>query len=168
MGATQRPAQARLASSVQTDRAGVAALTRLAAAQMIVGAEAHVPYGWSHALTLTQGALESIDLLDEPHRGVLAATYAGSFWAAYGAGPAALERALAERSRYELDGVEWSPLIAAALAAHDAHLVKYTLACVQCAGSDPDARGLYHAAAERLHRWWEANPPPDDPLTRTR
>ena len=37
---------------------------------------------------------------------------------------------------------------------HDAHLVKYTLACFDAAANDPDEKRLYTAACARLHAWW--------------
>ncbi len=40
---------------------------------------------------------------------------------------------------------------------HDAHLVKYTLACFDAAATDPDASRLYLAAAASLAGWWAVN-----------
>ena len=37
---------------------------------------------------------------------------------------------------------------------HDAHLVKYTLACLDAAEADPSARRLHLAAAATLAGWW--------------
>ena len=39
---------------------------------------------------------------------------------------------------------------------HDAHLVKYTLACFDAAANDPVEKRLYTAACARLHAWWMA------------
>ena len=36
----------------------------------------------------------------------------------------------------------------------DAHLAKYTLACLDAARDDPGARRLYLAAAAHLAGWW--------------
>jgi hypothetical protein len=36
----------------------------------------------------------------------------------------------------------------------DAHLVKYTLACLDAAAADPDRRRLYLGAAASLVGWW--------------
>jgi hypothetical protein len=41
---------------------------------------------------------------------------------------------------------------------HDAHLVKYTLACIDAAASDPEQRRLYLAAAASLSGWWAQQP----------
>jgi hypothetical protein len=47
---------------------------------------------------------------------------------------------------------------------HDAHLVKYTLACFDAADDDPGHAALYLAAAASLGAWWAARPNLDDPL----
>ena len=39
----------------------------------------------------------------------------------------------------------------------DAHLVKYTLACLDAAATDPDGTRVYLAAAASLSGWWAAN-----------
>ena len=43
-----------------------------------------------------------------------------------------------------------------ASAHHDAHYVKYTLACLDASADDPDAGNLYVAAAAYLAAWWAA------------
>ncbi len=40
----------------------------------------------------------------------------------------------------------------------DTHLAKYTLACLDAADEDREARGLYLAAAAHLGSWWDAHP----------
>ena len=47
----------------------------------------------------------------------------------------------------------------AACAHRDAHLVKYTLACLDAAAADPDAARLFHAGAASLLAFWEAPTP---------
>jgi hypothetical protein len=37
----------------------------------------------------------------------------------------------------------------------DAHLVKYTVACLVAAERDPQETALYHAAAAYLGAWWD-------------
>ncbi len=64
-------------------------------------------------------------------------------------------------------------LATSASLAHDAHRVKYTLACLDAATADPMQRRLYLAAAAFLNAWWRHHPDPSDPLdgeyaTRTR
>jgi hypothetical protein len=51
-----------------------------------------------------------------------------------------------------------SVLAARAAAREDAHLVKYTVACLTAAAADPPARPLLLAAAEYLGEWWDAHP----------
>jgi hypothetical protein len=158
-GAT--PELARLAATVAQSEAGRRDLLRCAAGMMVVGADATVPYGWTHALTLAQGALGVEPLVSRPARATTAAAvHAGSFWAAHGDGPLPLLPAEAEPGW-------WHDPARRALAAHDAHLVKYTLACVELAALDPAASGLYDAASRRLHSWWDEHPPADDPLARS-
>jgi hypothetical protein len=45
---------------------------------------------------------------------------------------------------------------------HDAHLVKYTLACLHVAESDPTFERLYLAAAAKLLADWVIEPDPLD------
>jgi hypothetical protein len=40
----------------------------------------------------------------------------------------------------------------------DAHLAKYTYACLAAAETDPRQRSLYRAAAASLAAWWFAQP----------
>jgi hypothetical protein len=51
------------------------------------------------------------------------------------------------------DGIE-RELSTYAAAHPDAHLAKYTLACLHAAHTDPDAAPLFRAAATRLAIWW--------------
>ena len=55
-----------------------------------------------------------------------------------------------------------SLLATAASINHDAHRVKYTLACLDAAAGDPAAARLYLAAAAHLNAWWHAHPHADD------
>src|SRR5262249_54002465 len=49
-------------------------------------------------------------------------------------------------------------LVARAATHKDAHLAKYTVACIAASADDPDARSLFMAAADYLGTWWDANP----------
>ncbi len=66
--------------------------------------------------------------------------------------------------RLERDWQAPAPTITVpALAAHalvhrDAHLAKYTAACLRAAADDPPARDLFLAAAAFLGAWWDARP----------
>jgi hypothetical protein len=46
-------------------------------------------------------------------------------------------------------------LIECAAAHADAHLVKYTMACLTACDRDPDESSLYLAAAAYLGAWWD-------------
>jgi hypothetical protein len=52
--------------------------------------------------------------------------------------------------------VTLAELATAASLHEDAHLVKYTLACLHAAADDPRCRSLYLTAALRLVNWWNA------------
>jgi hypothetical protein len=127
-------------------------LARIAALSMLQDDPAHAPYGWSHCLTMPQGALALARSARDPRRGVrAAATYALGF------------RATLAKVRLQ----DWTPsgaepdlaeLVARAAPHPDAHLAKYTLSCLIAAAEDPSARALYLAAADYLGKWWEANP----------
>jgi hypothetical protein len=139
-------------------------LARLAASQMLLGDDTNVPYGWTHALTLTQGAFAAADAGANTNAAVTAAAaYTGAFWSAYGG--AASVPATAVELNGPATSSDFAPLVAAASRSHDAHLVKYTLTCAQLAEADPEAGRLFLAATRRLHDWWAHNPPADDPLT---
>ena len=53
-------------------------------------------------------------------------------------------------------GPSWTELVTGACAHRDAHLVKYTLACLDAAYADPDAARLFLAGAASLLAFWEA------------
>jgi hypothetical protein len=128
-------------------------LSRIAALSMLQDDPAHAPYGWSHCLSMPQGAVALACHARNPRRGVrAAATYVLGFRATLGkvrldpkAAPSGVEPDI-------------TALVARAAAHRDAHLAKYTLACISAAADDPPARALYLAAADYLRRWWEANP----------
>jgi hypothetical protein len=139
------------------------ALLRVAAQSMVFDDPAHAPYGWTHCLTIPQAVLGLAPFLRRPDQALaVAATHVLAFRTALGAvdlplheSPAALDLPDADPSR----------LVNAAATAHDAHIVKYVLACLDAAGRDPEAARLHHAAADRLLRAWEAQGgDPSDPL----
>lgn len=141
-------------------------LLRVAAHSMLQDDPGAAPYGWTHCLTLPQAALAAVDFGADPSVAVaVAATYvlgfratlgrvrldyawrpparsaAGSVWAASEAGLAEL-----------VDGI-----VAFGACHPDAHVAKYTLACLDATTDDPDAGPLYLAAAAHLHQWWQEN-----------
>lgn len=130
---------------------GRSAVSRVAAWAMVQEGPDHVPYGWTHALTIPQAVLS---LGVEPR---LAVAVAGSqligFRASMGTrrlDPDAPLPATADLGHQEL---------ASAAARHGhAHLVKYTLAALDAAAYDPAFGDLDLAAANRLHEWWWERP----------
>ena len=56
----------------------------------------------------------------------------------------------------EAVGPTWTEIVTRACAHRDAHLVKYTLACIDAAHADPGAARLFQAGAASLLAHWEA------------
>jgi hypothetical protein len=164
-------------------RAAAHAILRAAALSMLLEPDDHAPYGWSHCLTMPQAVLGISDRLADPARAIaVAATYAVAFRATLGVRPLdedgyAPERpALAWRESFAAGSsaaaaAVWhadaadDPLILIELASRaavhgDAHLVKYTLACLDAAAFDTERRRLYLAAAAHLHGVWATTATP--------
>ena len=149
---------------------------------MLQGDPGVAPYGWTHCLTLAQGALGAGRISgDFGPATYVASAYLAAHWAAYGSGRLDLDfvpepsglplsQALFD-SPVAAAGAAWhdddfagsaAVLATAASVNHDAHRVKYTLACLDAATNDPRARRLYLAAAAHLNAWWYAHPDPRD------
>jgi hypothetical protein len=150
---------------------------------MLQGDPEQAPFGWTHCLTLAQGALRAGTLAgDEPLATYVAMVYLIAHWGAYGIGTLDPDH-IPEPTRHGLrDALDLSPddaaaaawhdpdrvataavLASAASSNHDAHRVKYTLACLDAAADDPAAEPLYLAAAAYLNSWWQLRGDPDDP-----
>ncbi len=148
-------------------------LLRIAAMAMLQDDPAHAPYGWSHCLTMPQAALAIAPRTADPRRAVaVAATYVLGFRATLSATKidldwappvrsaggrvldADVEDAVAKAWHHEHPDRIEGELATYAATHHDAHLAKYTLACLHAAHDDPDAAGLFRAAATRLALWW--------------
>jgi hypothetical protein len=160
--------------------AAATATLRVAAHSMLQDDADVAPYGWTHCLTLPHAIFELLPWLPDPHRAAaVAATYVVGFRAAEGAHPIdphwvpeptavplvpALdaEPGVAAASWYhagdEAVAVALPQLIGRVAAHEDAHLVKYTLACLAAAERDPAQRALYRAATAYLVAWWAAHP----------
>jgi hypothetical protein len=132
-------------------------LPRVAAWSMLQEDDTYVPYGWTHCLTMPQAVLELAAYgLDARRAIAIAATHVLGF------------RCVLGRARIEPSGppavpadggrAHFAELAANASRHHDAHLVKYTLASAHAAQADPEYRGLYLAAAQRLADWWVKQP----------
>lgn len=161
-------------------------LLRFAAQAMLQGPDEHVPYGWTHHLTLAQAPLLLAGRGVDPTTATfVAAAYLGAFWAGLGegrvdlghvpdpvevdlveavaAGPAAASGAAHRAGAGAAAGAVAAELATAASCGHDAHRVKYTLACLDAASTDRPGLPLYLAAAAHLHAWWEHHGDPSDP-----
>lgn len=161
-------------------------LLRHAARAMLLADPAHAPYGWTHCLTMSQGALAIARRSGTEQLAVdVAATYVVGFLAAFATGPVPDAVALPDPGGSLPDAIAagreaaagwvlarpdvvhapaWTEVISRAARHHDAHLVKYTLACRDEAAVDPDAAVLYLAAAASLVAFWESFTNPEDPL----
>jgi hypothetical protein len=175
----------KLLAGVVRDRPDAAAarreLARVAAWSMLEEPPDHAPYGWSHCLTMPQAVLGLAGRGTSPRTAVaVAATHVVGFRAALGsraldggwtpARPATTDLAEAiAAGPEEAAATAWhtpdehvddvvTGLATRAALHHDAHLVKYTLACLDAAAYDPDQRRLHLAAAASLSGWWAAQP----------
>lgn len=148
-------------------------LLRIAALSMLRDTPAHAPYGWTHCLSLPQAVLANTDASTDPSALVaIAATHVLAFratqstvalplvWDAQAlAGDGAADAPQAAAAGvYAADAASHPALItelATQAALHqDAHVAKYTLACLDAAQQDPPAGPLFLAAATYLQAWW--------------
>jgi hypothetical protein len=151
------------------------AVLRAAAWTMLLEPGDHAPYGWSHCLTMPQAVLGLAGVAEPRTALAVAATYVVGFRSALAvnplepvfptedpglpvpealdAGPAIAAAAVWHHREPTLDGVV-TQLATRASVQRDAHLVKYTLACLDAAASDRSHRRLYLAAAAYLVGWW--------------
>lgn len=151
------------------------ALLRVAAHSMLQDDADAAPYGWSHCLTMPQAVLAVTALGADPGVAIgVAATYVLGFRATKG--KVALDPAFVPDAgtaagrvwRADDDALAaiTDDLVAVGLVHPDAHLAKYTLACLDAADADPDAARLFLSACAHLQEWWHAVPHPDDPILR--
>jgi hypothetical protein len=156
------------------------AIVRVAAMSMLQDDIAFAPYGWSHCLTLPQSVLGIIPLLSNPTVATAtAATYVVAFRAAQSSCEVDIDRQPDRTVIAFADAVDADPATAAGAVYHasdrelatfvgeaaaraatheDAHLAKYTLACLDAAANGPSHRHLYLAAAAYLGAWWTNQP----------
>lgn len=160
------------------------AVMRAAAWSMLGEPTTHAPYGWSHALTMSQAAIGIAGSCADPTRALAAAaTYVFGFRASLAVMPLADRFDPPSTPGSLSDALDAGPDTAAATAWHvpaarraelvtqlvnraavhpDAHQAKYTLACLDAVGADPHAARLYLAAAARLIGEWASRPVPDE------
>lgn len=162
------------------------AVLRAAAWSMLREPGDHAPYGWSHCLTMPQAVLgiagaataASVPL-------AVAATYVVGFrsalarrpleptfapedprvhWRDALRAPAAVAAAAVWHAAPDDHAAIQGALATEASAQRDAHLVKYTLACIDAAAADPEHGRLFLSAAASLAGWWSQVFDDDDPL----
>jgi hypothetical protein len=154
--------------------AGIPVVLRAAAWSMLVEPPDYAPYGWTHCLTLPQAVLGIADVLDPGTALAIASTYVVGFRAAMAqralvttpppdpgidltaaieAGPDIAAAAAWNAPAPAVDRVV-SELVTRAAVHHDAHYVKYTLACLDAAAVDRPNTRLYLAAAAKLAGYW--------------
>jgi hypothetical protein len=128
-------------------------LMRIAARSMIQDDPKYAPYGWTHCLTLPQGVLSLERYSKQLNRLTrIAATFVLGFRATLGS-------AQLDRNWRVVGALPHVPTLAGYAVAHaDAHLAKYTVACLKAASDDVEARGLFLAAAKYLADWWRDHP----------
>lgn len=151
-------------------------LLSIAAMSMLQDAPASAPYGWTHCLTLPQATLAVAHLASDAQRAIdVAATYVLGYRATRSSGPIDPSWEPDPPSRFVDEVTRLDPPAAAATAwhatssrrvditqrlvdhaapHHDAHLAKYTLACLDTATQDPASERLFLAAAAYLAAWW--------------
>jgi hypothetical protein len=149
---------------------------RVAAHSMLQDDPRYAPYGWTHCLTLPHAIFEIMPWLSNRHTAAaIAATYVVGFRAAEGTHSVDPTWEPEPTSIAPLDALDQGPDVAGASWYHasdaarsqalpelvgraarhqDAHLVKYTLACLAAAARDRPQRSLYLAAAASLGAWW--------------
>jgi hypothetical protein len=135
-------------------------LNRIAALSMLQDDPNRAALGWSHCLTIPQGIMAlAPHASDKGRLARIAATAVLGFRARIGK--------VRLTKTWKSSGTPDVSALAAKAAAHeDAHLVKYTVACLSAAAKDPSARNLFFAAADHLSRWWDArsNGEPEESL----
>ncbi|MCU1353908.1 MAG: hypothetical protein JWM05_3117 [Acidimicrobiales bacterium] len=156
-------------------------LLRVAAWSMLQDDPSQAPYGWTHCLTMPQATLGIADRCADPGTAVaVAATYVLGFRATLGTvalDPAWTPPRPAAGGRPDdpitAAGTMWhaaerdvptlvTALVGRAATHRDAHLAKYTLACLDAARDDPAAARLFLSAAAFLSAWWQQVPADDD------
>jgi hypothetical protein len=150
-------------------------LLRVAALSMLLDDPVHAPYGWTHCFTLPQAVLSLEDVASDVTRAIrIAATYSLGFRATLGsvglqyrfaperrirntpAQPEPSDAAVAVfNARADQRRAIRAQLVERAAIHADAHLVKYTMACLTAADRDPEESALYLAAAAYLGAWWD-------------
>jgi len=137
---------------------------RYAAFAMLEEPDTYAKYGWSHNLSLPLAIARIHDRAPNPLKALVAA---GVAYAGFRSGSAtvAIQPQIARQRIADLGShaseQEWSRLASEASVHTDAHLVKYVSSAMMASDRDPEATGLYFAAAERLLKLWQKEIPDD-------
>ena len=162
------------------------AVLRAAAWSMLLEPGDHAPYGWSHCLTMPQAVLGLAGATDPNTALAVAATYVVGFRSALAVNPlepvfptddpgVALDDAfdagpdIAAAAVWHLPNRRLptsSELVTRASVQRDAHLVKYTLACLDAAATDPHARAPLSCGGGIAGGLVDAAPEPHGRLSR--
>jgi hypothetical protein len=148
-------------------------LLRAAAQSMLQDNCDAAPYGWTHCLTMPQAVLVAAEHGADPDVAIaVAATYVLGFRSTQGR--VRLDREWSPARDTAAGNVWWtaedelssivSEIVSYGVIHPDAHVAKYTLACLDAAEADPEASRLFLAAAAHLHEWWRPVPFDDDPI----
>ena len=171
--------------SVRHGQSSTFRLLRFAAHAMLQGNPDHARYGWTHCLTLAHAPLSMVaDGADERAAAYVSAVYLAAHWSTLGHGTVDMDHVPEPASVGLTDALDVGPAVAAAAAwhatdlsevaatlasvaavEHDAHRVKYTLACLDAAAVDRPATRLYLAAAAHLNAQWQIAPAEIDPMS---
>lgn len=154
-------AAAAITASLDDDPRDVArVLARAATWSMLHDDPTQAPYGWSHCLTMAQAVMS---LADDPvpRRTAIgvAGTFVVGFRVAHGLvalgslADGAVANGVGIDIGVDID-IDIDEVITYAALHEDAHLVKYTLACLHAAELDPPWQTKYFAAAQHLANWW--------------
>ncbi|HEY3724187.1 MAG TPA: hypothetical protein VGN59_12610 [Acidimicrobiia bacterium] len=151
------------------------AVLRASAWSMLLEPGDHAPYGWSHCLTMPQAVLGLTDVVDPSTALAVASTFVVGFRSAFAVQPLEPRFPHDDPGLAVPDAIDAGPDAAAAAVWHhadprspeivgelatrasvqgDAHLVKYTLACLDAAEDDRAHARLFLAAAASLSGWW--------------
>lgn len=144
-------------------------LLRVAAQSMLQDDAGAAPYGWTHCLTMPQAVLAAADQGADAEIAVaVAATYVLGFRATLG--KVRLDQGWTPPRDTSAGRAWWASeeevseivdgLVSHGAAHADAHLAKYTLACLDATEADPEAGRLFLAAAAHLHHLWKTSDRP--------
>lgn len=142
--------------------AAFTAVLRVAARSMVEDDPSNAAYGWTHCLTLPLAVRQTAHLHTDQRAALdLATMFVAASRVAAASAPLSYTPPTAK-----------SPHVITALASsasvrHDAHLVKYVLACHHSSELDPEAASVYLEAAGHLLQWWRDNPAPEDRVRRS-